>query len=209
MSPCRFPNEPPQPIGAAPNLERIKERLWALRWLAGAGANLPGDQVCVRGQERRTLAWLIGTDLPDLIAEVERLRPPGQPETRQADVEPPRCWVPSFPDGTPAVAWPDASTPHWPDARTARDRIDQINPTGPVVPRQLDHPCVIISCGACLDTFDGNSTVHFDDLEEAHTAISESTDWNRWTILPDGNYLCPTCNPEVRPAIVEAVASDA
>jgi hypothetical protein len=57
-----------------PNLECIKQRLWTLRWLADAGANLPCDQVCVRGQDRRTLAWLIGTDLPGLISEVERLR---------------------------------------------------------------------------------------------------------------------------------------
>lgn len=191
-----------------PNLDRIRERLYDLRWLAAFG-DLPDDQVCVRGTDRHTLAWLIGTDLPDLIAEVARLRQSGQPETRQADVEPPRCWVPSFPDGTPAVAWPEASTPHWPDARTARDRIAQINPTGPVTPRQLDHPCVIITCVGCNDTFDGNTTVHFQDLEEAHIAISECTEWNRWTILPDGNYLCSTCNPIARPAVVEAVAGDA
>ncbi|YCK35141.1 hypothetical protein ACNF49_13955 [Actinomadura sp. ATCC 39365] len=64
-----------------PNLERIKDRLWTLRWLAGAGASLPGDQVCVRGEDRRTLAWLIGTDLPDLIAAVERLTPGTTTET--------------------------------------------------------------------------------------------------------------------------------
>ncbi|MEV0993456.1 hypothetical protein [Nonomuraea sp. NPDC050202] len=217
-----------------PNLECIKQRLWTLRWLAGAGANLPGDQVCVRGQDRRTLAWLIGTDLPDLISEVERLRYRTETaEARVAEAEQERdalrqsiavrtpqrshpvpeaaseqpsgnCWILTRANGgTYARNWP--ATTHF---RTEDEALARVGTDTGWQPSQLDHPCVTITCGGCNDTFDGDGTAHFEDLEEAHVAIGESADWNRWTILPDGNYLCPTCNPEVRPAIVEAVASN-
>ncbi|MEV0382343.1 hypothetical protein [Nonomuraea sp. NPDC050643] len=103
------------------------------------------------------------------------------------------CWVPSFADGTKAVAMPGAFVAHYPSERAARDGIARINPTAPVAPRQLDQPCVIVTCGGCLDTFDGDSTIHFGSVEEAHAAIGECTEWNRWTVLPDGGYLCDVC----------------
>jgi hypothetical protein len=214
------------PDTAAPNLERVKERLYGLRWLATTGT-LPGDTVCVRGQDRRTLAWLIGTDLPDLISEVERLRERVTPVERERDAlrqsiavrtpqrshpvpeaaserRPDNCWILVRANGgTYAGNWP--ATTHFP---TEDEALARVNGDTGWQARQLNHPCVTITCGGCNDTFDGDGTAHFEDLEEAHVAIGESADWNRWTILPDGNYLCPTCNPEVRPAIVEAVASN-
>lgn len=105
------------------------------------------------------------------------------------------CWIPGYLDHTPAVAMPDARVPHWSDEQAARERISHIDPAAPVTPHQLDHPCVIVTCGGCGDTFDGESTAHFETVDEAHTAIGEGADWNRWTILAGGGYLCPACNP--------------
>lgn len=100
------------------------------------------------------------------------------------------CWVAAHPDGTPTLAWPTMSIPHWPDEDTALQRIAQITSTAPVAPRQLDHVCVIAVCAGCGDILED---AHFQSVEEVRIAIGECAEWNRWAIAPNGSYRCGIC----------------
>lgn len=113
------------------------------------------------------------------------------------------CWVPAFADGTHAVMWPNCAVRHWPSEQVALDRIRQLDSAADVTPTQLDQPCVTMTCGVCNDTYDGDSTIHFESLDEAHEVLGEC---GGWTVLPDGSYRCDICQPTDR-MVVEAVAS--
>jgi hypothetical protein len=59
-------------------------------------------------------------------------------------------------------------------------------------PRQLDQPCLTVTCGCCGEEYDEDGegyTVHFRPGETSLVTEAE------WTERPDGSYRCPVCSP--------------
>ncbi|MCF6467352.1 hypothetical protein FAF44_02845 [Nonomuraea sp. MG754425] len=126
------------------------------------------------------------------------------------------CWVLARPDGT-HIDNGDYVV-HFADKTRAVQVIadDQSEDTlAPgcyrnATPRQLDHPCINVSCGCCGETFDESGegyTVHFAPGEESLVTEAE------WAVRKDGTYRCIECGPEGDcedcQSEREAVASDA
>lgn len=108
------------------------------------------------------------------------------------------CWVLTRPDGTHIDNGDYVA--HCASKARAEQRIadhqDEFEPGyyAHATPRQLDRPCLIVTCCCCGEVFDESGegyTVHFDNPD----------DWNLvtdadWTANGDGTYRCQACGPD-------------
>lgn len=109
------------------------------------------------------------------------------------------CWVLTLANGTEIDNGHHVE--HFTKAK-ADQRIADHQPTHDLMPgiyadatpRQLDQPCVTVTCSCCDEEFDESGegyTVHFQNVEEART-LTEAD----WTVRPDGTYRCTACSPD-------------
>lgn len=100
------------------------------------------------------------------------------------------CWVLMRSDGT---EWDNGDyAPHFRTEDEAANEAE-VRELADVKVAQLEHPCLIVSCGCCHETFDEEGeghTVHFESGPDPQVLIDAE-----WTHQDDDSYRCLPCSP--------------